>query len=52
VFTPSGYRAAMPIDGRTTIVRRPDGIHLNDAGSRLAADAVVARLRDDFDSLR
>jgi hypothetical protein len=51
-FTPSGYRAAMPIDGRNTIVRRPDGIHLNDAGSRLAADAVVARLRDDFDSLR
>jgi hypothetical protein len=52
LFTPSGYRVAMPIGGRNTIVRRPDGIHLNDAGSRLAAGVVVARLRDDFDSLR
>jgi hypothetical protein len=53
LFTPGGrYRAAMPISGRNTIVRRPDGIHLNDAGARLAADAVIARLRGDFDSLR
>jgi hypothetical protein len=52
LFTPAGYRAAMPIDGRDTIVRRPDGIHLNEAGSRLAAGIVVARLRDDFESLR
>jgi uncharacterized protein len=52
LFTPAGYRAAMPIGGRNTIVRRPDGIHLNDAGSRLAADVVVSRLRGDFDSLR
>jgi lysophospholipase L1-like esterase len=53
LFTPAGrYRAAMPIGGRNTIVRRPDGIHLNDAGSRLAADAVIARLRGDFASLR
>lgn len=52
-FTPRGrYRAAMPLGGRNTIVRRPDGIHLNEAGSRLAADAVIARLRDDFESLR
>jgi len=53
LFTPGGrYRAAMPVGGRATIVRRPDGIHLNDAGSRVAADVVVARLRGDFDSLR
>jgi hypothetical protein len=52
LFTPGGYRAAMPIGGRDTIVRRPDGIHLNDAGSHVAADVVVARLRGDFDSLR
>ncbi|HEY0343818.1 MAG TPA: GDSL-type esterase/lipase family protein [Solirubrobacteraceae bacterium] len=53
LFTPGGrYRAAMPISGRNTIVRRPDGIHLNDAGARMAADAVIARLRGDFDSLR
>jgi hypothetical protein len=53
VFTPGGrYRAAMPVGGRNTIVRRPDGIHLNDAGARLAATDVMARLRNDFDSLR
>jgi hypothetical protein len=53
VFTPGGrYRAAMPVGGRNTIVRRPDGIHLNDAGARLAATDVMARLRDDFESLR
>jgi lysophospholipase L1-like esterase len=53
LFTPGGrYRAAMAVGGRSTIVRRPDGIHLNDAGARLAADDVVARLRADFASLR
>jgi lysophospholipase L1-like esterase len=53
LFTPSGrYRAAMAVAGRNTIVRRPDGIHLNDAGARVAADTVVARLRGDFASLR
>ena len=53
LFTPRGrYRAAMAIAGRNTIVRRPDGIHLNDAGARLAADNVIARLRGDFTSVR
>lgn len=53
IFTPRGrYRAAMAVAGRNTIVRRPDGIHLNDAGARVAADAVTGRLRNDFDSLR
>lgn len=53
VFTPGGrYRAAMAVGGRTTIVRRPDGIHLNDAGAELAAGIVVARLKADFASLR
>jgi hypothetical protein len=33
-------------------VRRPDGIHLNDAGARVAASTVIARLRSDFASLR
>jgi hypothetical protein len=52
VFTPGGkYRAAMPIGGRSTIVREPDGIHLNEAGASLAADLVVARLKADFGSL-
>jgi hypothetical protein len=53
VFTPGGrYRASMPVGGRATIVREPDGIHLNEAGSSVAADIVVDRLRSDFESLR
>jgi hypothetical protein len=48
VFTPNGFRASMTINGKNTIVRRPDGIHLNDAGAQLAAGLVEARLRADF----
>ena len=39
IFTPGGsYRDAMDVDGKQTIVREPDGIHLND-------DRLVARRR-------
>lgn len=49
LFTPGGrYRAAMPVGGRNTIVRQADGIHLNDAGARLARDLLLERLREDF----
>ena len=48
IFTPDGFRAAMPVDGRDTIVRQPDGIHLNDTGARLLADEVLESLRADF----
>jgi len=52
VFTPDGrYRAAMAVGGRETIVRRPDGIHLNDAGANIATGIVLGRLRADFESL-
>jgi lysophospholipase L1-like esterase len=52
VFTPGGrYRAAMAVAGRETLVRKPDGIHLNDAGARVALDIVLARLRADFAKL-
>lgn len=52
VFTPGGrYRAAMQVDGRNTIVRKPDGIHLNEAGSAVAAGIVIDRLRADFTRL-
>ena len=45
VFTPGGkYRDA--ING--TIVRQADGIHLNEAGARIAADHVVAMIERDF----
>lgn len=53
LFTPGGkYRASMPIGGRNTIVREPDGIHLNEAGAALAAEDVIARLKADFASLK
>jgi uncharacterized protein len=49
IFTPEDrFRNAIDVDGRDTIVREPDGIHLNDAGSALAADAVEAALAADF----
>jgi lysophospholipase L1-like esterase len=49
-FTPGdSYRDAISIDGRETIVRQPDGIHLNDAGSSVAADMVLAAIDRDFD---
>ena len=52
VFTPNGrYRAAQDVGGRETIVRRPDGIHLNDAGSGVALRIVLARMRADFEKL-
>jgi lysophospholipase L1-like esterase len=52
VFTPGGrYRATMSVDGRETIVRRPDGIHLNDAGASVALDVVLPRIKADFQKL-
>jgi lysophospholipase L1-like esterase len=51
VFTPSGYRASMQLAGKNTIVRRADGIHLNDAGAAHAAGLVEARLRADFKTI-
>ena len=47
-FTPKGYRDAMPVNGTQTIVRQPDGIHLNDAGADLLASIVIGRMRQDF----
>jgi hypothetical protein len=48
-FTPGGrYRASMRVGGRDELVRRPDGIHLNDRGAALAAGLVLARMRADF----
>jgi hypothetical protein len=48
VFTPHGYRDAMPVGGRDTIVRQPDGIHLNNAGAAVLAGIVLARVDRDF----
>ena len=52
VFTPGGrYRAAMTVGGRETLVRKPDGLHLNDAGAGLVLDILLKHLRADFASL-
>jgi hypothetical protein len=49
VFTPGFvYRDAMTVNGQATIVRQADGIHLNDAGSQLAATIVEAAVAKDF----
>ena len=49
-FTPGGrYRDSMAIDGRNRIVRQPDGVHLNQTGSRLAADIALDALRHSYD---
>jgi uncharacterized protein len=49
VFTPDDrYRDAMNVDGRKRIVRNADGIHLNEAGAKVAAKLVLARMARDF----
>lgn len=49
VFTPGNrYRDSMTIGGQPTIVRESDGIHLNNAGSALAAKVVLAAVDQDF----
>jgi hypothetical protein len=49
-FTPGDtYRDAIPIDGKQTIVRESDGIHLNGEGSAVAAELVLAAVDRDFE---
>ena len=49
LFTPGGtYRDDMEIDGKETLVREADGIHLNEDGSELAASVVQRALAADF----
>ncbi len=49
-FTPGDtYRDSIPINGKDTIVRMSDGIHLNEDGSSVAANLVLQALGRDFD---
>lgn len=49
VFTPGErYSDAIDVDGRETIVRESDGIHLNEQGSSIAAELVLDRIDEDF----
>jgi hypothetical protein len=45
VFTPDGFRDVMPYRGRELRVRAVDGIHLNVAGTAIAARLVAVELR-------
>lgn len=49
-FTPGGrYREAMVIGGRSRIIRQADGVHLNQAGSQVAADIALDALRHSYE---
>ena len=49
-FTPGDtYRDSIQIDGKQTIVRESDGIHLNEEGSSVAANLVLEAVDRDFD---
>jgi hypothetical protein len=53
LFTPGGrYRAAMAVGSSHVLVRQADGVHLNDAGARVALGPVLAGLRADFGARR
>ena len=47
LFSPGGWRATMRYRGRTVKVREKDGIHLNVLGTKIAARAVAAAMRED-----
>jgi hypothetical protein len=49
IFTPGGvYRSNMETNGHSTLVREADGVHLNEAGAKLAAEELLDELRADF----
>jgi len=49
IFTPGGkYRDSMEVDGEDRIVRESDGVHLNGEGAKVAADAVLDAVEQDF----
>jgi len=49
VFTPGGrFRNSMAVDGRETLVRDADGIHLSLQGAAIAAGLVADALLADF----
>ena len=45
LFTPDGYREVMRYGGRDVVVREDDGIHLNVAGTAIAAREIARALR-------
>lgn len=48
-FSPDGtYTDAIEVDGREQIVRESDGIHLNELGSQILAEQVLAALGQNY----
>jgi hypothetical protein len=45
LFSPDGYRDVIRYEGHDVHVREPDGVHLDVAGTRIAAEAVARALR-------
>lgn len=45
LFSPNGYQETIRDGGRDVRVREPDGIHLNVAGTRIAAREIVKAMR-------
>ena len=45
LFSPAGFRETMRYHGVNVRVREPDGIHLNVAGTAIAAKAIARALR-------
>lgn len=49
IFGPDGtYSDSIEVAGEETLVRESDGLHLNQAGASIAADAVIDRIDQDF----
>ena len=49
MFTPDGrYRDTVALDGEEQLVRDADGIHLNERGARVLADALLERMGRDY----
>lgn len=46
IFTPDGYRESMRYNGQTVRVREPDGVHLNAAGTAIAAKEIAEALKE------
>jgi lysophospholipase L1-like esterase len=52
LFTPGDkFRESMSVGGRDELVRQADGIHLNETGGEVAADAIMARMAQDYSNL-
>ena len=46
LFTPNGFQETIRCRGRDVAVREPDGVHLNIAGTAIAANAVCKAITD------